>query len=136
MEIEINKVTSGELDGQIVWICDYHQPDFNLKPRRNIPPTKVKIVPNDGKKIYYSESHFVKVADDGSVKFNKFWAPFDNSGYRSFSGHPVSVFDDELDCRIAWNTKISAILAEVQQAKQASINRFDGMLATLQEQIK
>lgn len=135
MQIDIKKITDGSMDGQIVWICDYHQPDFDLKPRRNIPPTRVMVVPNGDKKVYYSVSHFVLVDQYGNVKYSKSWAPFDNSGYRSFAGHPVSVFDDEIECQTAWRQQISVIITDMQKAKQGAIDRYDGMIAKLQEQI-
>jgi hypothetical protein len=43
--IPINDITSGSLDGSIVWICDLRQPDLNKKPIRKVIPTRVMIRP-------------------------------------------------------------------------------------------
>jgi len=105
-ELQIADITSGSMDGKTVWICHYNRPDMNKKPLRCIPPTKCIVVSNEAtmKKIYYSSSHFAKV---------KIYAPFDNTGFRSYSGNPVHVFTDELQCVESWREQVAKHVAEL-----------------------
>jgi hypothetical protein len=111
MVINIKEITNGNLDGQIVWICHYNRPDMNKKALRNVPPTKVIVRCNDnlpaGKRIYYSESHFCALNKDDKPT-SKVIAPFDNTGYRSYPGNPLFVFDNESDCNAKWQEQLNA----------------------------
>jgi hypothetical protein len=69
-----------------------------------------------GKKIYYSQSHFCAIGTNGNVT-SKILSPVDNTGYRSHSGNPLHVFDNEADCNEAWNEQM-----------KAHINRLDDLI--------
>jgi len=109
MEIDTQKVMNGAHIGEIVWICHYHRPDMNKKPLRNIPPTRVIVRSNDdlpkNKTIYYSYTHFCPINESGK-RLSKFISPVDNTGFRSKSGTPLYIFDDEQECNDKWNSQI------------------------------
>jgi hypothetical protein len=109
MQIDIKEICNSKRVGDIVWICHYHRPDIDKKPLRCVPPTRVQIMSNESlpknKKVYYSETHFAPLKSDGTP-YKKVIAPFDNTGYRSYTGSPVYVFDSESECINVWNIQI------------------------------
>lgn len=109
MRIQEDKITNGSMNGKIVYICHYNRPDLNKKPLRSVPPTKVIIESNDelpkGKKIYYSKSHFVELNKKGS-RTKKIHGVYDSTGFRSYQGNPLFIFDNERECKIEWNKQI------------------------------
>jgi len=114
MKIEIEKITKGELDGEIVWVCHYNRPDMQKKALRNVPPTKVIVKSNDqlpkNKRVYYSESHFSPL-NKKNKPLARIIPPFDNTGFRSRTGTPLCAFDNKEECVAAWNDQL---LAHVQ----------------------
>lgn len=119
MQIDIVEITSGDkwVD-KTVWICDYRRPDLNKKPIRHVPPTKVLVRSNStlpaNKKIYYSSNHFVKLTAKGTPSSTIF-PVFDNTGFRSFTGVPVNVFDNQKECEDFYNNQADAIIAELDK---------------------
>lgn len=97
-----------DIDGNIVFITDIRITEGGNKFIRHIPPQKVMILSNEKhptkKTIYYSDYHFRKMNGDKVLK--QVIAPFDNTGYRSYSGIPVKVFDNIEDCIKAYNEMI------------------------------
>ena len=124
MKIETREVMNGLRDGEQVWICHYLRPDLDKKPLRNVPPTLVQVVNNSSlpknKRVYYSASHFLPVAKNGSLKSTVI-SPVDNTGYRSMSGNPLNVFDSEQECIECWNEELSEVM-----------RRLDDMIANSQ----
>ena len=102
MKIETKEIREGKRVGERVWICDYRRPDLNKKPIRNIPPTYCEVVDNDGlpnhKRVCYSKTHFRPISKSGSL-LKRIISPVDNTGYRSFCGVELNVFDNEEECK-------------------------------------
>lgn len=86
--------------GQEVWICDY-RPNYSVekKPIRAIFPMKVRIFDSENSKktIYYSPIYFKEVKKDGTTKSAEI-GPFDNTGYRSYTGVSVGIFESYDEC--------------------------------------
>lgn len=136
MQIPINEIARGEHDGKIVWICDYVRPDFSNKPIRNLPPVKVLICVNDAAdRIYYSNSHFKKLNGKGEP-IKSGIKPFDNTGYRSYAGNPVSVFDNEEECRLKWKELVDKTVRELEQHKEGVAARCDREIQELLNTLK
>lgn len=95
--IDIKQIANGSMNGKIVWVCDLRYNNYNEKPIRNVPPTEVVVVDNQGKKVYYSHSHFRTLKKDGTPS-SKVIKPFDNTGFRSYTGVPINVFDNKEEC--------------------------------------
>lgn len=98
--MDIENITNGSMNGEYVWICDYRYKDISEKPIRHIRPQKVLVRSNDEtkKRIYYSESHFIGLNKKNEPVKSKVIPVFDATGYRSYTGVPVNVFDNEKDC--------------------------------------
>jgi hypothetical protein len=113
MQIVTKEVRDGMYDGKVVWICHYNQPDLDKKALRNIPPTKAIILKasslSTNKKIYYSNSYFAPLTKKEEIT-KKVISPVDNTGYRTFPGNELFVFDDENECVSAWNEQIDVHL--------------------------
>jgi hypothetical protein len=138
--IEIKKITSGELNGETVWICDLRYTDFANKPIRHVRPTQVMVRPNSEtkKKIYYSESHFAVIGKNGKPLKSKIIAPYDTTGYRAYTGTPVSCFCLEKECIQHYKEQVEAAIdglivhkAKVAQAINDEIGEFYEILAAL-----
>lgn len=97
--------------GKMVWICDYRaNEDPKKKPIRNIEPTPVVVTDANetSKTIYYSPIYFRPVKK-GNI-MSKVIAPFDNTGYRSYTGESVNIFYTVEDC-------VKCYREQVRQAK-------------------
>lgn len=130
MEIDVNKITnSKEFVGKKVWICDYRQPDLDKKPIRHVKPTEVMVFSNEdlpaNKRVYYSENHFRKLSAKG-VPSSTIIGVFDNTGYRSFTGVALKIFDNKEDCIEEYKKMADVILLDVD-------NRMATVLKSLQQ---
>lgn len=96
-KIGIESIVNGSMDGSKAWVCDLRYNDYTQKPIRNVPPTEVIVVPNGGKQVYYSNSHFRTLKKDGTAS-SKAIKPYDNTGFRSYTGEPLNVFETEEEC--------------------------------------
>jgi len=134
MQIEISKIRNGSMNNEIVYICDYRRPDLDKKPIRSVPPTKVMICSNDTtkKRIYYSESHFVPLKKDGSPS-SKVIPLFDNTGYRSYTGEPVKVFDNEAECIAQWNDDLKIVERKWAERKAVVYQKIDNEINNISD---
>ena len=117
MELDIKVIRElGPHIGQKVWICDYRQPDLDKKAIRHVPPTEVFIVSNaektTNKKIYYSETHFRPIGKNGEAT-SKMIGIFDTTGYRSYAGIPLHVFDNKEECVEFYNDQADKIISAI-----------------------
>ena len=103
-EINAIDVSKGYLNGEVLWVCDYRQPDLNKKPIRVVKPTKVLVRPmsTTRENIYYSESYFSPLGKDNKP-LKKVIKLYDNTGYMSYPGVPLRVFTDEYVCKVAFS---------------------------------
>ncbi|MBE7896095.1 hypothetical protein G7L40_20655 [Paenibacillus polymyxa] len=87
--------------GEEVWICDYRYNDVDNKAIRHIPPKKVVVVNNEdlpkNKRVYYSEFHFRELKESGKLSSTVI-APYDNTGYRAYTGVSLNIFYDKEEC--------------------------------------
>ena len=121
MQIEVKEVTNGNLNNKVVWVSDIrHNGNPFEKLIRHTKPTKVIIRDNDnylpkGKRVYYSESHFV-VLDKNNKPTKKIIAPFDNTGYRSYTGIALKVFDNIEECEASYIKQKQLIIDDMNKA--------------------
>lgn len=129
MSINIEDITSGNLNGKKVWICDYRRPDLNKKPARNLKPTLCMIVSNDelpkGKTIYYSKSHFRALNKKGEPS-GRAIPVFDNTGYRSFTGIPVHAFYDQAECFEHFQHQVYAVIDLIDDKIKTATDYWKG----------
>lgn len=128
MKLDTREVANGKYIGQQLWICDYRYNDFNNKPIRHIPPTKVNClsIKETDKRVYYSECFFREGEKKSSlIKL------FDNTGYRSFPGVALQVFTDEEECRNAYNLTRKKLKEEFKIYKQETIDKLNRIESNL-----
>jgi len=124
MQIDVDTIRHNESAvGQIFWICDFRRDDLDKKAQRHVQPTKVMVRSNKEttKRIYYSEVHFVKVGVNGKVSTTPIML-FDNTGYRSDTGIPVFVFDNEEECIAKYNQQADKIIAAIDLRMQCILS--------------
>ncbi len=130
MQINIKDITEGKYNGKYVYISDIRDNGNPFeKLIRNIPPQKVLVRCNKhlnkNKTIYYSESHFLGLNKNGEPLKSKVIAPYDNTGYRAFTGTPLKVFDNLKDCEESYNIQ-----------KEVIRNKMKEKIKVLQEKIE
>lgn len=137
MKIDIEKIRSGSMDGEYVYICDYRRTDLSKKPIRNVPPTKVMIRSNEEtkKRIYYSNSHFVSLKKDGTAS-SKVIGLYDNTGFRTFTGTPLKVFDNELECNAQWNDDLKEVEKKLLEKRAVIYQSIDNEINELSDMMK
>ncbi len=128
--IDVKEITNGSIDGKIVWVYDFRYNNFDEKPIRKVLPQSVFVQSNDKikKKIYYSKSHFVGRNKHGDPLKSKIIALYDNTGYRSFPGTPLNVFETERECFAHFKESVYGMIAELNAYRQSKINNIDNMI--------
>lgn len=110
----LREILQGKHNNKTLWVCKYDQQDFNKKPIRVVPPTKVLIRGNNeltcGKRVYDSESHFVVLNKKGKPT-KRIIAPYDNQRW----GNTLLVFDNERECEMSWNKQIDEHLKKREE---------------------
>lgn len=104
MKIEIKDLRdeTSKYVGKKLWVCDYRRPDLHKKTVRHIKPQQMLLRSNadtPNKRIYYTDTHFVALNKKGDPIKSKITVIFDNTGYRSYAGIPINVFDNEQECK-------------------------------------
>lgn len=119
MKLYISEVTKNSSNtGKTFYVCDYRKPDFNKKAIRNVKPTLITVL--DGKhfegagkklpRVYYSDFALIPVDSKGKLKYSSNIPPYDNTGYRSYAGVPINVFDNYEECAEFYNYRIDNVV--------------------------
>lgn len=122
--------------GQMVWICDFRlNPTKGAdKPIRHIKPTHVEIVSNNelpkGKIVYYSEVHFRPINKNGK-RLSKIIPPYDNTGYRSFTGEALNVFTRKEECIEFYKNQCDKAIDILENEKQERINFYTDKISEI-----
>ncbi len=116
-ELDYKLISTGGYNNKFVWIFDLRYTDFNKKPIRKVLPQRVFVRSNEEtkKKIYYSSSHFVRLNKHGDPVSSKIIALFDNTGYRSYTGNPLRIFNDEHECKMAFQATCNNLAKEFEK---------------------
>lgn len=91
-------------ENDVLWVCDFRFGSGGVltKPIRHVKPTQVILLNNDklpkNKKVYYSYYHFRTIKKNGSPS-STIIAPYDNTGYRTYTGVSLNIFFTEKECR-------------------------------------
>lgn len=134
------RVTNSHLYiGKIVWICHYLRPDFNKKPLRNLPPTRCIIRPISelpkNKRIYYSDIFFSPISESGKIS-SKIISPVDNTGFRSYPGNEINIFDSEEECIQCWNNELQIVINNINDEMKIVLQRLENQVDTLKSMIR
>ena len=109
--------------GKQVWICDFRlNSKKDLKPIRSLEPTFVQIIDNKelpaNKTVYYANTHFREIKNGKLLK--KVIAPYDNTGFRSYPGIAVNIFETRNECVDFYNHQLKI----AEQEYELEINRI------------
>lgn len=119
------------VEGKKVYIVDIRNSDGNSY-LRSVEPTFVEIVNNEelpkNKKVYYSSYHFRKIGKSGQTT-KQIVAPYDNTGYRSYSGVSVNVFETYEEAVEKYNEQ----LEDVVETYRHRIRELEGHIKQTQE---
>lgn len=118
--VNIQDIREGKLDGNILYICDLRYNSADNKPIRHIKPTKVIVVSNKetNKRIFYSESHFKKIGKNDKPIGSPI-SLFDNTGYRSYAGEPVEVFNTLEECESRYNELVDIAVEKLTKFRDS-----------------
>ncbi len=123
--------------GDIVYICDYRFNNIDEKPIRHVQPQKVMVFSNDdlpkNKTVYYSEHHFRPLNAKGNPLI-KIIAPYDNTGYRSYTGVSLNIFLSEEECLKHYQKQCEEILKSLEQAKIDKLNYYEKKINEIKEE--
>ena len=136
-----HKIVKGEIniETDCVWISDYRLgTDPTSKPIRHVKPTKVKIVNNDklpkNKKVYSSNYHFRTLNKNGTIS-SKIIAPYDNTGFRSYTGVSLNIFMTEEECREHYLSQCESVKNALEEYKDIYMKTFDVLINEADELI-
>lgn len=111
--------SNDKVEGRKVFIVDVRLSDGNAY-LRNVPPTEVMITSNSelpkNKRVYYSNYHFRKLNKKGEP-LKQIIAPFDNTGYRSYTGVSVHVFETYEEATEKFNEQLDDIINQYEDRK-------------------
>lgn len=119
MKWEQYLIENEKVDGNIVYITDIRLSDGNAYIR-NVPPTKVIITSNSelpkNKNVYYSDYHFRKLGMKGQI-LKQVIAPFDNTGYRHYTGVSVNIFNTYEEAVEKYNEQLESVVNHYEHKK-------------------
>lgn len=133
-------IAKGEIkEGDKLWICDYRLGDCPMdKPIRHVTPIEVVLCSNDtlpkNKRVYYSHYHFRTLTKKGTPSA-KIIAPYDNTGYRSYTGVSLNIFLEEDKCRKHYRKQCELVKSEIDSAKIAYIEKLNEVLGRVNQEI-
>lgn len=136
-KVDIKNITSGSMNGQTVWVCDFRYTDFDNKPARNLKPTQALVRSNaaTSKRVYYSESHFVGLNAKGEPVASKVIGPYDNTGFRSYTGIALHCFTTEAECVAHYRKQVRTALQGLEEHKQNKVAAIDAKIAELTKEL-
>ncbi|QWU14231.1 hypothetical protein SAMN04487895_101521 [Paenibacillus sophorae] len=122
-----------------VWICDYRFNDIDNKPIRHVKPKKVVVWSNKdlpkNKKVFYSEFHFREIKENGKPSSTVI-GPYDNTGYRAYTGVSLNIFYSEEECRKHYKKQCKENLKKFEKAKISRIEYYNKKLEEINNEIK
>lgn len=122
-----------------VWICDYRYNDIDNKPIRHVQPKKVVVVGNEelpkNKKVYYSDFHFRAIKENGKPS-SAIIAPYDNTGYRSYTGESLNIFYSEKECKQHYKKQCKENIKKFEAAKLSKIEYYDKKIVDIKDEME
>jgi hypothetical protein len=128
MKINVKDITNGGTYlNKDVWVCDLRFNNCLEKPIRKVEPIKVS-VQNTAlvkKTIYYSDNALVPYNKKGELNFNQAFGIYDNTGFRSYPGVPLEIFDSEKECVERYKILAQDAIEGLEIAKKSMIDIVD-----------
>lgn len=102
--------------------------NFKIGRPRIIQPVRAKLVSKEeapkNKTIYYSYNFFKVYKPNGKLD-SKVVAVFDNTGFRSYRGNPISIFDNYDEAVVWFNKEIQKVIDERNKAREVLLKNHD-----------
>lgn len=142
MKLDISEVTKNSDNvGKTFWVCDYRKLDFNKKAIRNVKPTKIIVLDQKhfeevGKKyprVYYSNFALIPVDSKGKLKYSSPVPPYDTTGYRSYAGVSINVFDNYKECVDFYNYQIDNVVNLYKNRISTVVDNLTKEMESIQE---
>lgn len=135
--MKINENNIGDYVGRTLYVCDFRYNDIFKKPIRHIKPTEVVVIRKEDttKTIYYS-SHCFAPVKRGNPDNNKAISVFDNTGFRSYPGEPVQIFDNYEECKQAYIQMCNYNRERLNQALVEFRDKVNGLIETIDNTIR
>lgn len=142
MRLDISEVTKNpDSVGKTFYICDYRKPDFNKKAIRNVKPTLITVLDTKhfeevGKKyprVYYSNFALIPIDNKGKLKYSNPVPPYDTTGYRSYAGTPINVFDNYEECVEFYNQQVDNIVNQYKNYILTVVDSLTKEMESIQE---
>lgn len=137
--LNLNPDVAENFDTMDFWVCDFRYDDYGNKPIRHVEPTLVRASTNENlpknKKVYYSDHHFRPVGKNG-LPTAKIIAPYDNTGFRSYTGKSLNIFLTEKECRAHYVALCVTAIEGLTDYKNSLTENIDKTIAVIAERIK
>lgn len=132
-------------DALQVWVCDFRFDDYANKPIRHVTPQLVEVTDNallpKFKKVYYADHHFRPVLNKGKIGA-KIIAPYDNTGFRGYTGNSLNIFLTRLECEEFYKSQCLIAKAGLEKYRDelvgllnSRVREVDVEIATAEEYI-
>lgn len=133
-------IQAGEIGaGSRLFITDYRHDNIHNKPLRHIKPTEVILYNNvdlpPRKHVYYADYHFRAVSKTGKI-LSAIIAPYDNTGYRSFTGGSLNIFLTLKEAQACYVIQCQKVIEQAEEAKAQAAVRFDEIIQSSNERIR
>ncbi|MDD5648799.1 MAG: hypothetical protein PHF86_00010 [Candidatus Nanoarchaeia archaeon] len=140
MKINANEIRISDSSylNKDLWVCDLRFNNNSIeKPIRKVAPTKINLVSNDkvSKRIYYSDNSLVPYNKKGELVFSKAFGIYDNTGFRSFTGVPLEIFDSEEECKNQYKKLIKLAIQFINKKKEEFVNSADIQIKNLKSEL-
>ncbi len=125
--IKIKEITeeNSKYIGKDVWIAEVN---FNMERPRIIKPTLVRVRHRDeapkNKTIYYSFCYFSPLGKKGEP-LSRIIPVFDTTGFRGFTGNPLSVFETEQEAKNWFVEKIGNVIQNRVDRRDEQLISYD-----------
>ncbi len=141
MKIDTKEIIKGDslYIGKKLWISEFKREDLDKKASRFIRPQRALLRSNSeinsNKRIYYSDNHFVGLNKKGELLKSKIIAIFDNTGYRSYTGTSIKIFDNEQECRDSFVAQAEEIGQRVDIMIESSKKYWEDVRSEINSEI-
>jgi len=120
-----------------VWVCDLRFNNGIEKPIRKVKPIKVNVQSAElaKKTIYYSNNALIPYNKKGELNFNQAIGIYDNTGFRSFPGVPLEIFDSEEECVERYKWLVRQAINILIKTRENTIQIINDRISTLKTEI-
>lgn len=87
------------------------------------------------KRVYYSDHHFRPLGKKGEP-ISTVIAPYDNTGYRTYTGISLNIFFNEKECKDFYVNQCKVNIQRIEEAKIRSSQYFDQKISEIETEME